>query len=134
MEKLRDSERIDIINYRLSRSKETLNAADMLIEVGDLYSAVNRLYYACYYALSALLIKHELPTKTHHGVKTQFGEHFIMKQVVDRRYGVFYSQIFNSRHEGDYDDFVFFDQQTVMQYRQKTEEFMQMITQIMEEE
>lgn len=127
MEKLKDSERIDVINYRLSRSHETLKAADILIESGDLYSAVNRLYYACYYALSALLIKHELPTKTHNGVKTQFGEHFIMKKVIDRRHGVFYSQIFNSRHEGDYDDFVFFDLQTVTQYREKTAEFLQMI-------
>ena len=98
-----------------------------MIEEKDYHSAVNRLYYACFYAISALLIKYNIQAGTHHGAKSQFGEHFIMTERVARKYGVFYSQLFNSRNEGDYDDFVYFDEDIVSEYRKKTTEFLRMI-------
>ena len=40
-------------------------------------AAVNRMYYACYYAAVALLLKYDIQTQTHNGVKTMLGLHFI---------------------------------------------------------
>lgn len=126
-EKLTDEERNDIINYRLKRSEETLNAADMMINAEEFHSAVNRLYYACYYALSALLIKYKIDAGTHHGLKSRFGEHFIMTGRIEKKHSIFYSQLFNSRNEGDYDDFVYFDLESVMEYRTKADDFLRVI-------
>ncbi|WP_163175901.1 HEPN domain-containing protein [Bacteroides sp. 51] len=122
-----EEERKDIINYRLKRSHETLHAADVMINAEEFHSAVNRLYYACYYALSALLIKYKINTGTHHGAKSRFGEHFIMTGRIEKKYSIFYSQLFNSRNEGDYDDFVYFDQETVTDYRTRAKEFLEVI-------
>ena len=43
------------IKYRLQRATETLNDARLPAENGRWNSSINRLYYACFYAVSALL-------------------------------------------------------------------------------
>ena len=46
----------DLIDYRLSRSLDTYVDAQILAENERWNSAINRLYYAVYYAVSALLL------------------------------------------------------------------------------
>jgi uncharacterized protein (UPF0332 family) len=45
----------DLIEYHLARAKETLEDARLLAEKQRWNSATNRLYYAAYYAVTALL-------------------------------------------------------------------------------
>ena len=49
-----------LVSYRLSRAKETLEEVPHLRDMGYFNTAVNRLYYACYYAMVALLIKNHI--------------------------------------------------------------------------
>lgn len=71
-EKLDSESRAAIVNYRLERAYETLKEADYNTAGGYYNAAVNRLYYACYYAASALLLNCEIEANTHNGVKTPF--------------------------------------------------------------
>lgn len=64
----------------------------------------NRLYYAAFYAVSALLIHKGLTAQTHHGVMHLFGLHFIKTGVVDNRFGTLYGRLFSLRQTGDYSD------------------------------
>lgn len=64
-EKLDAENRAAIVSYRLERAYETLKEADYNTEGGYYNAAVNRLYYACYYAASALLLKCEIDANTH---------------------------------------------------------------------
>lgn len=57
-EKLTPENRIAIVTYRLERAHETLKEADYNTDGGYYNAAVNRLYYACFYAASALLLSH----------------------------------------------------------------------------
>lgn len=50
------AERNEIVKYRLSRAHETLNEVEILIENKLWNTAINRLYYACFYAVNALLV------------------------------------------------------------------------------
>jgi uncharacterized protein (UPF0332 family) len=106
---LTDEERSLLIDYRLKRSKETLLEADNLIADDFYNAAVNRLYYACYYAVIALLLKNGISAQTHHGVKQMFSLHFIATGKIDKTHSVFYGRLFNDRMSGDYDDFVQYD-------------------------
>ena len=54
-----------IVQYRLERAVETLAEAKDLINLSRWYGAANRLYYACYYAVSGLLIKNGYAARTH---------------------------------------------------------------------
>lgn len=41
----------DVVHYRLQRARETLEDARILARAGRWNPCVNRLYYACFYAV-----------------------------------------------------------------------------------
>ena len=49
-----------LILYRLERAYESLEEAAFLLDKGYANTFVNRLYYACFYAISALLLTRNL--------------------------------------------------------------------------
>jgi uncharacterized protein (UPF0332 family) len=66
------SKKQDYISYRINSAKETLEAARLLAENKHWNSAINRLYYASFYAISALLYKYDINANSHAGLKHQF--------------------------------------------------------------
>lgn len=62
-----------LINYRLQHAKDTLAEVRSITESGFYNTAVNRLYYACYYAVIALLVKQNIIAQTHAGAKQMLG-------------------------------------------------------------
>ncbi len=104
------------INYRLLRAKDTLDDARILAENNRWNSAINRLYYAAYYAVMALLLDSDLHPTTHNGAKSNFSEHFILTGKIPKEFGKIYSQLFTWRQKGDYDDMFDFDTEKVMPY------------------
>lgn len=112
-----------LIDFRLSRAYETLKEAELLCE-GKFYNAtINRLYYACYYAAVALLLKNNVSAQTHSGVKTMLGLHFVSKGLLTIENGKLFTALFEKRHSGDYDDFVFCDRKMVDELTPKAKEF-----------
>lgn len=55
----------DLINYRIERAYATLNSAKRLTAFDDWNTIANRLYYASFYAVLALLAKNDIDTYTH---------------------------------------------------------------------
>ncbi len=80
----------DLINYRIARAKETFQDAQILAERERWNSAINRLYYAAYYAIMALLLHSELKPTTHNGAKSNFSEYFIKTGEMEKEYGKIY--------------------------------------------
>jgi len=101
-----EQEKKAFILYRLSKAQETFDEVQLHIQNKLWNTAVNRLYYACYYAVCALLVSKEIETKTHTGVRQMFGLHFIKPGIIDANCGRFYSKLFDIRQKGDYDDLV----------------------------
>lgn len=56
-----DEQRFDIVTYRLDSAKRLLPEIEDHISHGYYNTAMNRMYYACFYAVSALLVHHEIP-------------------------------------------------------------------------
>lgn len=106
----------DIIAYRLKRARETFEDAEILADHGKWNSSINRLYYACYYAVTALQLKYGFKTSTHSGVKTVFSESFIKPQIISPELGKIYAQLFTFRQKGDYSDFFDFNGERVLPY------------------
>lgn len=77
----------DYIYFRIKKAEETLFDAEILAREGRWNSSMNRLYYACFYAVLALLSKHRILTRTHSGVKTQFGLKFILTGSIEKKMG-----------------------------------------------
>lgn len=104
-----NNEKQELIGYRISRSKETYEEALLLAKNNHWNAVANRLYYACFYIVNALLIKNDLNFSSHNGVKTEFHKSFVKTGIVSLELGKIYNRLFNLRQEGDYIDFQRFD-------------------------
>ena len=102
---LNDQDRINIVRIRIENAESTLAESLEQIANGYYNTAVNRMYYACYYAASALLITKSVVTKTHDGVLQMLSLHFIKTGVLATEYGRIYRNLFDKRSSGDYEDF-----------------------------
>jgi len=104
----------DYIKYRLERAKETIKEVQTHIENKYWNTAVNRLYYACFYAVSALLAKEKIDVSSHSGVRQKFGECFVKTGKIDRELAKHFTDLYEKRNKGDYNDFYDYDQETVL--------------------
>ena len=103
-------QRFDIVLYRLNSAKSLLDEIKDHIERGYYNTAMNRMYYACFYAVSGLLLQSEIDgVKSHEGVRQKFSQHFILTGKFPKEWGRFYSILFNNRSAADYEDFKNFD-------------------------
>jgi len=110
---MNDIEKADIIAYKMEPANKALVEVELLINNDMLHSAVNRLYYACFYAVSALLINSGIEARKHSGVKQMFGLHFVIPGIISKDTGKFYTEVFGKRQKGDYEDLVSFEKEEV---------------------
>ena len=112
-----------VLKYRIDRASETIEEAKILAETGHWNTSVSWLYYACFYAVIALLFKHGFHSKSHSGVRTLFSNEFVKTLKVEKRFGILYGQLFNKRQEGDYEDIVKFTKEEIEPLIAAAEEF-----------
>ena len=55
----------DYVSYRFEKALSTISEVEVLIENEFWNTAINRMYYACFYAVSALLVHEEIHTSSH---------------------------------------------------------------------
>lgn len=112
----------DLVLHRLRRAEETLEDARVLAEAQRWNACVNRLYYACFYAVSALLVMDNLSSSKHSGVRGLFNREYVKPGKIPKEQAAIYNDLFERRHEGDYIDFVSFQEAQVVPWIPKAEE------------
>ena len=122
----------DLITYRISRSRETLAEAETMIKNGYWNAAVNRIYYSCYYVVSGLLLKKSIETNSHKGLRQMFGLHFIQNGLVPKEDGRFFSDLYDRRQTGDYEDFVLFEDETVINLFNHAKDFIERMVELID--
>ncbi len=90
------------------------------------------MYYACFYAVIALLLKNNIETQTHDGARTQFGLGFINSGKIDKEFGKLFSKLFDYRQKGDYGDMFDFDEEIAKPLIDKVKIFLEEIEQHIE--
>ena len=53
---------------------------------------------------------------------------FIVNDKLPRKYNVTYAELFDKRHSGDYDDFLYFDRETVEGLLPESKEFIDAVS------
>jgi len=117
---MRSDERDELVRYRLERAHEALTEAMLLMEQELWHGSVNRLYYSMFYAAVALLATRDNFPKTHKGVRQQFSLLFLATGIIPEDLGLAYSELFERRHSGDYDDFASIEGEVVVRLREHT--------------
>ena len=96
----------ELIRYRQKKAREMLEDAALLFQSGRLFSTLNRIYYALFYEVIAILLTADLSSAKHTGVRALFNEHFVRAGKVPVELDRFYSTMCDFRQKGDYGDFV----------------------------
>lgn len=120
----------DYVRYRLQRAKETIREVNFHIENEFWNTAINRMYYACFYAVGALLVNAGVETGTHSGARQKFGQLFVKPGLFDKNLAKHYTKLFEKRQKGDYNDFFDFDKNSVLELLPKSEEFISRIEEL----
>ena len=124
---LKKTDREEVVKFRLEKARNTLVEVPVLIENKFYRTAANRLYYACFYAVTALLINDAYETHTHSGVKTLLGLHYVKGNKIDKSFGKMYQQMFNLRQDGDYEDWFDIDEKDVKPLLEPAKKFIETI-------
>lgn len=103
-----------IVFYRKEKAYATLREAEDMIASKHWNLAMQRLYYACFYMASALLISAGLKSQTHNGVVGQLGMHYVSQGLLTKEEGRLYSRLLQNRITGDYNDFFDFTEEDVL--------------------
>jgi len=122
-------ERKQYVKYRIDSAYKTVEAAKLLAQKGFWNSAINRLYYAIFYAVNALLVLNDIPTKSHSATKSKFSQHFIKTGKVDKKYGKLLAQLYDWRQKGDYENIFDYDEESVKPLFEPVNEMIDIIEQ-----
>jgi len=123
----------DLIVYRIERARETFEEALLMQREGHWNACANRLYYACYYVVTALLARKGLASSKHTGIKALFNQHFVKIGLISKENGRLYNGLFDARQEGDYVDFVVFERDDVEPWISHVKDFIETISQLAHE-
>jgi len=123
----------NVIKYRRGRAKETLQEAQIMLENKKLIAAVNRIYYAVFYEVLALLLTKGFSSSKHSGVRSLFNKEFIKTGVIAEEYGDFYNRVFGFRQRADYEDFVEFEHEKVKSWFDSAKEFIDSVEKVINE-
>jgi len=123
----RNITRDEYIKYRFDRAWKTYEDAKYLAAGNCWNSSMNRLYYACFYAILALFSKYSISSHKHAGTKTQFSLHFIKTGLLHKEFGKLYGDLFDLRQKGDYLDFIELEEKNVVPFIPKVEKFLKQV-------
>lgn len=122
-----------LAQYRISRAQETFEDALLLLQKGSLISAVNRLYYAAFYAARALLATKGVDSSKHSGVISLFQKHFVKTGMTNIDISKTFPRIFEKRVDADYEDFVQLTKEEVESIRDQTLKFINECERVLKE-
>lgn len=123
----KEEELKELIRYWLGKSQESLDAARDELKAFRLSFSVNRIYYACFYAVSAVLLQEKLQFKKHSGVRAAFHQHLVKSGMVSRDHGKLYDELFEARQRGDYIELVNFEEKQIKDWHQLASQFVEAI-------
>ncbi len=121
-------ERAAVVEFRIEKALRAYEQAKGVIGLKYWETIANRLYYAAYNAVSALLIAHGDVAQSHSGVIHLFGQHFIKTGIFPTDTGRLYHKLFTMRQTGVYDDTYGLAEEDVMPYVEPTRELITQTT------
>ena len=113
----------ELIRYRLDEAIDTMKDVDLLISNDRLRAAVNRIYYGMFYALLALGLKFGFETSKHQQLIGWFNKNFINAGLINSKFGMIINKAFKGRTKGDYDSYVEFKKEIVIEMSEEMKDF-----------
>jgi len=129
---MEEIDRLELIKYRLDQAFETIEDVSLLINHDRKRAAINRIYYGMFYALLALGLKYSFETSKHNQLIGWFNKNFIHEGLIETKYGQIINKAFNRRTKGDYDSFVEFEKELVLEMFDEMKDFIKSLSQFID--
>ena len=113
---LTEDERRIMVELELERAERILQQLPTLAQQQYWDTLTNRMYYAAFHAVSALLIANGIQVGTHKGAIIKFNSEFVRKGVFTTEEGRLFSQLESLRERGDYNCFIDATEQEIMPF------------------
>lgn len=97
--------KIKLSKRRLEIAHERLTTAKAMLELGDYKASANRLYYAIFSAMRAVLALDGFDSKKHSGIIARFRQSYIKTGILDTEMSKIIDDLEVIREDSDYDDF-----------------------------
>ena len=124
---LNDEERKTLVGLEIEKSRRTFAEIDILRQVGLWDNIANRLYYAAFHAVSALLINDGHTVGTHQGAVVMLHQQYVKTGLLSKEDGAFYSQLQTMREKADYNCTYYATEQDTAPRIATTESFIEKI-------
>jgi uncharacterized protein (UPF0332 family) len=117
-------DRNKVVVHWLDRADESLASARDELAADRPLIAMNRLYYAAFYAASAALLAENQRFVKHSGVRAAVNLHFVQTGRIPPEMGQFYNELFDERQDVDYEPFANVSAEDVRTRMAQCEEFL----------
>ena len=117
---LSENERLLIVSRELEKAERTFSDVLFCAKEGKWEAAANRLYYSLFHAMSALLISDGFQVKSHRGILSMFGEHYVKTDVFAKKDGSLLSELVIMRDNADYNCFFEANEEKLQPYIEPT--------------
>lgn len=122
-----------LVDYRLGQAKESLEEAEILYREKKFRGAINRLYYACFYAVLALLGTKGLSSSKHSGVIALFHREFVKAGIFPKDKARTPNRLFDLRVKEDYKEFITPTKEEVEMLLPEAREFLKEVERVLAE-
>ena len=102
---LKEEERQIIIKFELEKADSIFAESEGLVEKRYWNTLANRLYYALFHAVSALLVSDGREVGSHKGAAIRFHQYYVREGIFTIEEGSFFSQMETLREKSDYNCF-----------------------------
>ena len=111
-----DERRVDLCNYRMKNSEDSLTVAEDCLKKGLYRDAINRSFYA----IKALLALEEVDFKKHKDVVAYFNRTYAATEKIPREIGRKLARLQQKREKSDYVDFYIASKEETMEQIENT--------------
>ncbi len=122
-----------IVDIRIDKSKEARDDARFSLENKRFRNAMNRIYYAIFYSVSALSAQDGFSTSKHKQLMGWFIKNYVKTEILTPEFSGIYKRAFDKRQESDYDDFSEVTGMQAEKYFDDMEKFIEKIFMIIDE-
>lgn len=119
---------------RLRKAYNCLQLAKNTAEEGIfLNDAANRVYYAIFHAMRAVLALDLFDSKKHSGIIARFNQSYIKTGIFDKKFSDVIQDLSETRNASDYEDFYEVQQHELTEHLANATEFLSVVTEFLEQ-
>lgn len=123
----------DLIKLKLKKAKGFLLEVEPLMNLKFYTTVINRLYYSCFHATSALLLTKDIAPKTHKGVANMLHHEFVNKGLFDHDKAAFFGDLLQERIQDDFNEFLIMDENEVSEFIEPAKQYVEYVSKLIQE-